>query len=151
MGTRLSTRHVRRSRNSIRRSYSATTRALVPSGVKYRLYGLGDRIVPARFPVTGSITSRAPEPGLSTYRWRRSQDGVTWWGSPPTTRRRITRYVWGSISSTVPFSVFGTYTRSGIPATLGLKSPAPSPAYRSTGPPVEVGAVGRRAGATTSD
>src|SRR5437867_3776470 len=108
MDTCLSSRHVCGSRNSIRLSYSATTMAFDPSGVKYRLYGLATGIERPRFPVLGSMTWSRSLPALSTYRWRRFHDGVTWWGWPPTVSSRTTRNVFGSISSTVPSTVFGT-------------------------------------------
>src|SRR5919201_1978336 len=60
-----------------------------------------------------------------------------WCGSPPTRNRLMTRYVRGSITSTVPSRVLGTYTRGGMPATAGLRFPGRSAAYRlpGRGPP----------------
>jgi hypothetical protein len=52
-----------------------------------------------------------------TYSHRRSQLGVTWWGIAPTGKRRITRKRFGSITSSVPASLFGTYTRAGTRAS----------------------------------
>jgi hypothetical protein len=82
--------------------------ALLPSGVKYRLYGCTTGTVPAGRAVRGSITVSELNPSLSTYRWVRSQDGVTWCGIGPTTSRSTTWKVAGSMISTVPLPLSGT-------------------------------------------
>ena len=48
-----------------------------------------------------------------------SHDGVMCWGSTPTCSVRITLKVFGSMTLTVPVSLFGTYTRVAMPCTAG--------------------------------
>src|SRR5947208_2423579 len=59
-------------------------RTLVPSGVKYRLYGYGMLMVRDGRPVWMSITVRLLEPSFSTYSSLRSHAGEMWWGICPT-------------------------------------------------------------------
>src|SRR2546427_13185860 len=67
--------------------------------------------------VRGSITVSVLALVLSTYNWFRSHDGVMWWGTLPTGKWVITRRLIGSMTSTVPSLLFGTYTRAGMPDT----------------------------------
>src|SRR2546428_12117246 len=60
-----------------------------------------------------SMTVRLLEPSLSTYRALISHAGAMWWGIAPTAKWSMTLNVRGSITSTVPPVLLGTYTRGG--------------------------------------
>src|SRR5438309_2953786 len=64
-------------------------------------------------PVWTSITERLLEPSLSTYSALISHAGAMWWGIAPTAKWSMTLNVRGSITSTVPPVLLGTYTRGG--------------------------------------
>src|SRR6202011_5005105 len=64
-------------------------------------------------PVWMSMTVRLLDPSLSTYSALISHAGAMWWGTAPTAKWSITLNVNGSITSTVPAVLFGTYTRGG--------------------------------------
>ena len=76
-GTRLMSLNVCGSRKSRLESSSGTTIALVPSGVKYRLYGSVTEIGVPGCPVRGSIGVSAFPRSLFTYNVRRSHEGTT--------------------------------------------------------------------------
>src|SRR5690242_16243581 len=120
-GTALTWRIVWASRKTSSRSADAITTAYRPSGVKYRLYGSCTRTGRPTRPVPGSIGVRLSPRSLLTHSVRRSQDGTTCWGSRPTAKVRITRYVAGSITETVSDSVFGTQIRGGTRRTWGAR------------------------------
>src|SRR5437016_2066940 len=96
------------SRKSSRLSASATTTAYLPSGVKYMLYGSSTGTGAPGLPVAGSIGVRLLPWSLVTQSVRRSQDGTTCCGSPPTGKWFTTLDVVGSITSTVSESELGT-------------------------------------------
>ena len=54
---------------------------------------------------------------------------MTCWGSAPTAKWSITRNVFGSITSTVFESLFGTYTRGSANLAAPVSIPAPVRAY----------------------
>src|SRR3982074_2749794 len=64
-------------------------------------------------PVWTSMTVRLLEPSLSTYSALMSHAGAMWWGIAPTAKWSMTLNVSGSITSTVPPVLLGTYTRGG--------------------------------------
>src|SRR6185312_8168097 len=116
------------SRKSRRLWASATTMALLPSGVKYMLYGSSTAMGAPGLPVMGSIGVRVPllvpSALLVTQSVFRSHDGTTCCGLSPTLNLSTTAYVAGSITYTSFDCTCGTYTRSSAPSTAGESFPA---------------------------
>src|SRR6185312_1105669 len=115
------------SRKSSRLCASATTIALLPSGVKYMLYGSSTSMGLPGLPVMGSIGVSdpfvVPSALFVTQRVFKSQDGTTCCGLRPTLNRSTTLKVAGSITYTSLDETWGTYTRSSAPLTAGLILP----------------------------
>src|SRR5262245_3205193 len=101
---------------------SSCTTALVPSGVKYRLYGRVTGIGRPGSPVVGSMGTSSLAAEAVTYSVLRSHDGTTCWETDPALYRLTTCIVAWSMTSTQPApfcAADGTYTYCLAPATLG--------------------------------